>query len=139
MNPGSIIFLIFVLSISGGKPKASPPVLRFPHPPKSPSYIDTFKMELALDRLHSITNAIEKVNHLSQVQKIPEPKGKMPSIDRIQESLDAVKGFLADGKPSRQVNSLSDTLSGVKKLGNLDELAASMGPILSMLKNIDQK
>jgi hypothetical protein len=105
--------------------------------PKAPAYIDTFKIELALDRLQSMTQAIEKINNLSRTQRIPEPKGKLASVDRISDSLDAVRGFLSDGKQSQQVDTLSNTISGVKKLGSMDEIMSAMGPILSMLKNSD--
>jgi hypothetical protein len=139
MNPGLILILILVLGPAGGKHKFPPPPVRLPRIPKRPTYIDTFKMELALDRLRAMTNAIDKINHLNQIQQVPEPKGKFATIDRMQDSLDAVRGFLSDGKPSRQVDTLSNTLSSVKKLGNLDELMATMGPFLSMLKDSEYK
>jgi hypothetical protein len=50
-----------------------------------------------------------------------------------------VKGFLADEKSGRQVDTLSNTLSGVKKLGNLDDLMATLGPLLSMMKDPEHK
>ena len=139
MNPGSILILALLLEAGGGKHKLSLPPVPMPRLPKGPAYIDTFKMELAVDRLQSITGALQKINHLNQVQKVPEPKGKLPSMERIQESLDAVKGLLAEGKPSRQVDTISNTLSGVKKLGNLEEIMASMGPVLSAMKDSGNK
>jgi len=139
MNPALILILILALGPAGGKSNPPLPRIRPPRLPRGPAYIDTFKMEMALDRLQTMTNAIEKINHLNQVQRVPERKGKLPSIDRVQESLEAVKGFLADGKPSRQVDTLSNTLSGVKNLGNLDEMMSAMGPFLSMMKNTDNK
>ncbi len=139
MNPALILILILALGPASGKHKSPLPHIRPPRLPKGPAYIDTFKMEMALDRLQTMTNAIEKINHLNQAQRVPQPKGKLPSIDRVQESLEAVKGFLADGKPSRQVDTLSNTLSGVKNLGNLDEMMSTMGPVLAMMKNVDNK
>ena len=138
MNPALILILILALGPAGGKSKPPLPRIRPPRLPRGPAYIDTFKMEMALDRLQTMTNAIEKINHLNQVQRVPERKGKLPSIDRVQESLEAVKGFLADGKTSRKVD-LSNTLSGVKNLGNLDEMMSAMVPFLSMMKNTDNK
>ncbi len=142
MNPALILILILALGPAGGKHKAPLPHIRPPRLPKGPAYIDTFKMEMTLDRLQNMTNAIEKINHLNQVQRVPERKGKLPTIDRVQESLEAVQGFLADGKPSRQVDTISNTLSGVKNLGNLgnlDEMMSAMGPVLAMMKNAENK
>ena len=76
---------------------------------------------------------------MNQAQRVPEPKSKFSTIDRVQDSLEAVKGFLADEKSSRQVDTLSNTLSGVKKLGNLDDLMATLGPLLSMMKDPEHK
>jgi hypothetical protein len=134
MNPVVILILLFVLGNSSTKGKALP-VFKMSRPPIRPGYIDTFKMELFLDRLHNMTNALEKINHLTQAQRVPTKKGGPPSIDHVQESLDAIKGFLADGKTSRKVSQLSDTLSGAKKLGDMEDLISVMGPILSKLNN----
>ncbi|MGI6733974.1 MAG: hypothetical protein ACOX4J_07395 [Anaerovoracaceae bacterium] len=139
MNPGLILILILVLGNTGGRHNLPPPHIRLPRIPKGPAYIDTFKMELMLDRLRAMTNAIDKINHLTQIQKVPEPKSKSSTIDRVQESLEAVKGFLSDEKSSRQVDTLSNTLSSVKKLGDLDDLMATLGPLLSMMKDSDHK
>ena len=50
MNPGLILILILVLGIPG-RHNLPPPHIRLPRIPKGPAYIDTFKMELMLDRL----------------------------------------------------------------------------------------
>lgn len=149
MNPAIALILLFVLGGPAGKgrPAFSSPVnfrglpslpptgkLRMP---MGPNYIDTFKIELMLDKLHAMTNTLEQVNHLHQIQK--RPPGNGPSIDRIQESLDAVKGFLADGKTGRQVNNLSNTISGVKKLGDMESIMSALGPVMSMLNNSGEK
>lgn len=139
MNPRLILTLLIILGSKGGAQKSYLPSLRFPRFPNGPAYVDTFKMEMALDRLHAITDAIDKINNLNQTRKIPAPTRKPPSIDRVQESLEAVKGLLADGKSSQQVDSLATTLSGVKKLGNLDELVSVMGPILSSFKDTSKE
>ncbi len=144
MNPGLILILILALGPTGragGQSQRSLlPSIRTLRFPKGPAYIDTFKMELAIDRLHTMTDAIEKINHLRQLQRVPEPpKGKRPSFDKVQDSLDAVRGFLVDEKSSRQADSLSNTLSSVKKLGNLEELMSTMGPIMSMMGNKEDK
>ena len=94
-------------------------------------YFDTFKMELLLDRMRTITEAMEKLNHLRQIQKLPPAKGA--SMEKIQDSVDAAKGFLADTKAANQLDTISDTLSSVKQLGDMSGLISSMGPLLSML------
>jgi hypothetical protein len=137
MNPQLLIILFLALGPASGKGKLPNLSLKNLPIPKSPAYIDTFKIELALDRLQSMTQAVEKINNLNRIRKIPEPQNKPPSVDRISDSLDAIRGFLSDGKQSHQIDSISNTLSGVKKLGNLDEIMSAMGPMLSMLKNSD--
>ncbi len=134
MNPVGILLLLLILGNSPAKGKALP-AFKMSRPPFRPGYIDTFKMELFLDKLHNMTNALEKINHLTQAQRVPTKKGRTPSIDQVQESLDAIKGFLADGKTSRKVSQLSDTLSGAKKLGDMEDLISAMGPILSKINN----
>lgn len=139
MNPFTLSILLFVLGGPAGKKGIGSMPIKLPHLPVGPNYIDTFKMELLLDRLHAMTNALDKVNHLNQVQKASVGKRGLPSIDHVQESLDAVKGFLADGKTSRQVDSLSSTLSGAKNLSEMGDLMQTMGPLMNMLKNSSQK
>lgn len=139
MNPIALSVLLFTLGGSAGKKGLPALPIKLPRPPISPAYIDTFKMELLLDRLHSMTNALDKVNHLSQMQKISTGSKRLPSIDQVTESLDAVKGFLADGKTSRQVDSLSSTLAGARNLTDMEELMKTMGPVLSILKNTSFK
>lgn len=138
MNPVIILIIILILGNPSGLKRPFRMQPKFP-PPFRSAYIDTFKMELLLDRLHTMTNAIEKINHLNQIQKVPAGKNKGPSIDRIQESLEVIKGFLAEGKHSRQVDTLSNTLSGVKKFGNMEDLMAKMGPIISMMNSSSEK
>ena len=150
MNPVLIVIVILIFSQgkSGGFP-ALPLNRSAGHissagvkkmnltPPKIPSYFDTFKMDLFLDRMHSMTNTLEKVNHLNQMRHIPLNKSN--SIDRIQESLEAVKGLLYTNKSSTKLDHISNTLSGVKKIGDMESIMANFGPILSALSNQDDK
>lgn len=116
--------------------------IRMPMPPLAvPGYIDTFKMELLLDRLHTMTSALEKINHLNQTKKVPnlDSTSRFPQVDRVQDSLDAVKGLLVNGKSARQIDNLSGALSNVKKLGDMEQLMSTFGPLLSMMTNSDDK
>jgi len=143
MNPALILAVLFF--ISQGKGKAKP--FRLPPPPvigkagvpaiKDPGYFDTFRMELLLDRLHNLTNTLEKVNHLNQLKNVPMTRSN--SIDRIQESLEAVKGFLYTNKSTKKIDSLSNTLSNVKQIGDMQGIMTNMAPILSMLSNKNDK
>lgn len=136
MNPLLIVILILIFSnnrkgrsytqssIPFSSSSLLPPGFRL-------DYFDTFKMELLLDRMKAITEALEKINHLRQMQNLPATKET--SMNRIQDSVDAAKGFLADTKAADQLTTISDTLSGVKQLGDMSGLISSMGPLLSML------
>ena len=142
MNPALILVAIMFLSQSSGKSPLSllPPsrIGKLGIPPiKDPGYFDTFRMELLLDRLHNMTDTLEKVNHLNQMRSVPLNKDN--SIDRIQESLDAVRGLLYTNKSTKQIDSLSNTLSGVKKIGDMQGIMTNMAPILSMLSNQNDK
>ena len=135
MNPAIMLTAVLLLSNNRGPFKRMPlPFsgnLKFPG--LGPAYIDTFKMELVLDKLHTVTNSLEKVNHLNQMRNVPLTKDN--SIHRIQESVDAVRTLLADHKGGKQLDTISSTLSGVKKIGDMEGMMSSLGPILSMLSN----
>lgn len=144
MNPALIVIAILILSQgkSGGLTALSKPRVRISSPkigkssfgsPKIPAYFDTFKMDLLLDRMHSVTNTLEKVNHLNQMRNIPMDKTN--SLDRIQESLDAVRGLLYTNKSVKKLDNISSTLTGVKKFGDIENIMTNIGPILSAFSN----
>lgn len=142
-NPLLVLALLYTLS-NQGKPvrnTKSIQIAKLNAPPTGPSYIDTFKIELLLDRLHSMTNTLEKVNHLNQMRNIPLNRNN--SLDRIQESIDTVRGFIADNKASKKLDNISNTISGVKKFGDMKGLMSTISPILTMLasqnENNDEK
>ena len=141
MNPALILAAVLFLSQNQGKSpfKIPPPVIGKLGIPaiKDPGYFDTFRMELLLDRLHSMTSTLEKVNHLNQIRGVPLNKNN--AIDRVQDSLDAVKGLLYTNKSTKQIDSLANTLSNVKQLGDMQSIMTNMGPILSMLSNKTDK
>lgn len=142
MNPALILAALLFLSQNQGKS-----TLRLPPPLtagslgipriKDPGYFDTFRMELLLDRLHNMTSTLEKVNHLNRMKSVPINRNN--SIDRVQESLEAVKGLLYAKKSVKKIDSISNTISNVKQLGDMKELMTNMGPILSMLSNKNDK
>lgn len=143
MNPALILAAVLYLSQNkGNAPFRLPPsTLGRPGIPpiRDPGYFDTFRMEMLLDRLHNMTNTLEKVNHLNQIKSVPLSRNN--AIDRVQESLDAVKGLLYTNanKSTKPIDSLSNTLSGVKQLGDMQGLMTNMAPILSMLSNKNDK
>jgi hypothetical protein len=142
MNPALILAAVLYLSQNQGKlPIRLPPppaIGKLGIPPiKDPGYFDTFRMEMLLERLHNMTSTLEKVNHLNQLKSVPF--GRDNSIDRIQESLDAVKGLLYANKNTKNIDSIANTLSNVKQLGDMQSIMTNMGPILSMLSNKNDK
>lgn len=157
MNP--VLLLIFVLFINNPGNRQSlksaislflfpswdikrHAVPRMPKPPNLlPSYIDTFKMELLVDRLHNMTNALEKINRLNQSKKIHgmNKPSDFAQIERIKDSLDAINGLLGDDKPAaKHINTLADTISSIEKLGDLERTISAFAPLLSTFFNTDK-
>ncbi|MBQ4576216.1 MAG: hypothetical protein IKK22_06035 [Firmicutes bacterium] len=80
MNPLILLILVFVLKEGRNRPY----IWRGPTVPgwsvtnvvkealEEPFYFDTFRMELILDRLRNLTEMLEKVNRLSQVNQISD-------------------------------------------------------------------
>lgn len=135
MNPLVMLAVYFVLSNQGNSLGYRKPLQigKLGIPPIGPSYFDTFKMELLVDRLHTMTDTLEKVNHLNQMRNIPFTRNN--SLDRVQESVEAVRGLLAEQKAAKKLDKLSTTISGVKRLGDMQGLMSTMGPMLTMLTN----
>ena len=81
MNPLIILILVFVLKENG---RNKPYIWRGPLVPglsvthfmkdvlEEPLYFDTFRMELVLDRLRDLTEMLEKVNRLSQINQLSD-------------------------------------------------------------------
>lgn len=142
MNPTLILLALLFLSQNQGKMP-----FRLPPPPvmgklgiptiKDPGYFDTFRMEMLLDQLRNMTNTLEKVNHLNQLRSVPINRSN--SIDRLQESLEAIKGLMYTNKSTKKLDSISNTLSSVKQIGDMQNIMSNMGPLLSMLSNKNDK
>lgn len=143
MNPIIILVVALVLINGNGSSESghsgSSPIKPFnmkipPIAPPMPPYFDTFKMELLLDKLRLLINSLEKINKVNQMSGTSESAdGKSVTIDKIHESLDAIKDLLADQKTGQHLNTISGALSGIKQFGDVENMMATLGPILSML------
>ncbi len=143
MNPLLLLIVFSIFSSGGPSTLKNNPYINIPSirksflspflSPLSSNYFDTFKMELLLDRLKAITEALDKINHLNQMRTLPPSREN--SINRIQESLDAARGFLMDTDAEKKIDTLSNTISSVKRLQGMEGLMKNLGPILSMLDN----
>ncbi|MGI6752256.1 MAG: hypothetical protein ACOX4U_06515 [Anaerovoracaceae bacterium] len=130
MNP--ILLLVFILFLLNPGNRRSFQCL--------PSYIDTFKMELYLDRLVNMTRALEKINRLNQGKRIP-PMGKpthFSQIENVCQSMDALKDFLGEGKTNEQINNLIQGLSSVGKFKDMEQIISTFAPLLSTILNSDK-
>ncbi len=139
MNPLLIVIVILILSESPSSP-AGKLKRSFANSTRSlsfPPYFDTFKMELFLDKLSTLIYSLDKINNVNQMSK--EETKMLPSMDRIHESLEAVKDLIADQKAGKQISTLANTLGGIKQMGGIENIIATMGPMMSMLSNQEQK
>ncbi|MBQ1215733.1 MAG: hypothetical protein IIX88_05295 [Firmicutes bacterium] len=59
-----------------------------------PLYFDTFRMELMLDRLRVLTETLEKVNRLSQVNQLSDALELLGGFGGTASLLQAVEPFL---------------------------------------------
>lgn len=138
MNPALLLTILLMFSNSGGSHGQSPiRIGKLSMPPLGSGYIDTFRLELLLDRLHSMTSALENVNHLNQMRNIPLNKNN--SLDRVQESLDAIRGLIYDQRSNKQIDMISSAVSNVKRISDMEGMMTTLGPILSMLSNQNDK
>ena len=81
MNP--LVILVLLLVLRGGTPALSVTRLSLP------TYFDTFRMEMMLDRMRTLTDALEKVNHLRQIDQTAS--GRTGTVERLGESLEVAK------------------------------------------------
>lgn len=145
MNPILILLVILIFSnqghshhyIKGPSARSSSVGRSISRTSMNVNFFDTFKMELLLDRMHSMTDTLERINHLNQMRNVPLTRDNV--FDRLQESLEAVKGFLVDQKSTSQLDSIANTLSGVRRISNMENIMSSMGPVLSLLGNMGEE
>lgn len=132
MNPLLLVVLLFVLKngTSGGSYVWRPPLLPT-FSASFPTYFDTFRMELMLDRMRTITDALDKVNHLRQIDR--SAAERLGTMDRIGESLEVAKAFLADTKAERQVDQMAGAVETLRQVSDPSGLLAAAAPLLSGL------
>lgn len=90
MHPLLLLVLVFVLKDGGRKKPYIRKEMIFPEP----LYFDTFRMELMLDRLRVLTETLEKVNRLSQVNQLSDALELLGGFGGTTSLLQAVEPFL---------------------------------------------
>ena len=90
MHPLLLLVLVFVLKDGGRKKSYIRKEMIFPEP----LYFDTFRMELMLDRLRVLTETLEKVNRLSQVNQLSDALELLGGFGGTASLLQAVEPFL---------------------------------------------
>ena len=98
-----------------------------------PAYFDTFRMELMLDRMRTLTDALDKVNHLRQLDRA---SGRNNTVERLGQSLEVAKAFLADTKAERRIDQMSGAIDALRQVSDPSGLMAAAGPLLSELRNL---
>ena len=113
MNPLTLTLLFLLMNQSGSREAG----VRTPYllPPPLNTAADSFQIELLLDRLHSLTDTLEKVSGLAHMSG---------------SAAEAVSSFPA---PS------SDSAANLKNLGDFSQIISKFGPILSTLANSPDK
>ena len=129
MNPLWLLVLVFALSDRGRK---TPYIWRPPALPRLssmiPEYFDTFRMELMLDRMRTMTDALDKVNHLRQLNRTELDRGG--TVERLSESIEVAKAFLADTKSQKKLEALSGAAQAAKQFTAPDGLLQNAGALL---------
>ena len=112
MNPLTLTPLFLLINQSGSRETAARTSYLFPPPLNAAA--DSFQIELLLDRLHSLTDTLEKVNGLAHMS--------VPSAE------------IAGASPTSSASD-SDSASGLKNIGDFSQMISKFGPILSTLAN----
>lgn len=100
----------------------------------SPAYFDTFRMEMMLDRMRTITDALDKMNHLRQIDRAAVDRAG--AVERIGESLEVAKAFLADTKAERKIDTLSGIVAAAQQFTDPDSLMQNAGSLLSAFSSL---
>jgi len=135
MHPLLLLALLFALR--NGRANSGyiwrPPVLpRLSMP--FPTYFDTFRMEMMLDKMRTLTDALDKVNHLRQIDQ--SAAGRSNAMERIGESLEVAKAFLADTKAERKIDQMAGAVDTLRQVSDPSGWMAAAGPLLSGLGNL---
>lgn len=119
MNP-IIIFILFILLYQDNN--------------HFPNYYDTFKLEQLLDKLNFAVHSLDRINHLNELAHEPLEKGRI--ADTLEDSIHTVKPLLPEGKSQQSLESIASVIEGMRKIGGLQNMAQSLGPIMGMLNNL---
>lgn len=135
MHPLLLLTLLFVLKSRAENSSYlwRPPALPRLFPP-FPTYFDTFRMELMLDKMRTLTDALDKVNHLRQIDQTASKQDS--KMERIGESLEVAKAFLADSKSQRNLQRLTQATETLRRIGEPSEWIAAAGSLLSHLEGL---
>ena len=123
MHP--LLLLALVFSIKNGVSKV-PYVWQLPSLPSYPTYFDTFQMELVLDKLKTLTVAMEKMNQLKRSQPVALEMGSM--LERLGTSLEVAKAFLADTEVESKLDQIVGMLEVVKDFGDPKDILSMVEP-----------
>ncbi|MBN7773906.1 hypothetical protein [Clostridium aminobutyricum] len=100
-----------------------------------PNYFDTFKLEQTVEKFNHVVVSLNQINHLNELAHQPLIPGKIAHT--IEDSIHTVKPLLPEGKRRQQLDSVASVLDGMKRLGDFQNLAKTMGPVMNMLGNLD--
>lgn len=100
-----------------------------------PNFYDTFKLEETLDKLNGVVLSLNQINHLNEIAHQPLAPGTL--VPTIEDSIHTVKPLLPEGKRRQQLDSVASVIDGMRKLGDFQNLAKTMGPVMNMLGNLN--
>ncbi|MFV0515902.1 MAG: hypothetical protein ACK5MV_00695 [Aminipila sp.] len=99
-----------------------------------PNHFETFKLEKLLDKLNYTVESLDRINHLNELAHEPFVKGNIAHT--IEDSIHTVKPLFPEGRSQQHLDTVESIVNSIKKVGNLQNMAQSLGPMLSMLNNL---
>jgi hypothetical protein len=85
--------------------------------------------------MNNAVTSVSQINHLNELAHEPLAHGNIAHT--IEDSIHTVKPLLPEGKRRQQLDSVASVIENVKKIGDFQNLAKTMGPMMNMLGSLN--